>query len=68
VIVGAIGLFVVLPILSSFAYGLYAGVLTIFALIYGMRKAWQLTDLVTDYQLSGPFKVGQGPIAPTIGV
>jgi len=31
-------------------------------------KACQLTDLVTDYQLSGPFKVGQGPIAPTIGV
>jgi hypothetical protein len=68
VIVGAIGLLFVLPILSSFGYGLYAGVLTIFALIYGMRKAWQLTDLVTDYQLSGPFKVGQGPIAPTIGV
>jgi hypothetical protein len=68
VLVGAIGLFLVLPVISSFGYGLYAGVLTIFALIYGMRKAWQLTDLVTDYQLSGPFKVGQGPIAPTIGV
>jgi hypothetical protein len=68
VLVGAIGLFIVLPVISSFAYGLYAGVLTIFALIYGMKRAWDMTGLVTDYELSGPFKVGTGPIAPTIGV
>jgi len=67
VLVGAIGLFIVLPIISSFGYGLYAGVLTIFALIYGMKKAWEMTELVTDYQLSGPFRVGTGPIDPTVG-
>jgi hypothetical protein len=67
VIVAAIGLFIVLPIVSSFGYGLYAGVLTIFALIYGMKRAWEMTGLVTDYELSGPFRVGTGPIDPTVG-
>jgi hypothetical protein len=67
VIVAAIGLFVVLPIISSFGYGMYAGVLTIFALIYGMKRAWEMTGLVTDYELSGPFRVGTGPIDPTVG-
>jgi hypothetical protein len=42
--------------------------LGIFALGYGMWKAWQLTEVVTDYHLTGPFHVGTRPIAPTIGV
>jgi hypothetical protein len=67
IVFGAIALFFVLPILSSFSYGLYAGVLVIFAFIYGLKRAWDMTGLVTDYQLSGPFRVGAGPIAPTIG-
>jgi hypothetical protein len=66
-IVGAIGLIVVLPILSSFTYGLYAGVLSIFGLVFALRKAWQLTEIVTDYELTGPFRVGEGPIAARIG-
>ena len=67
VMAGAFGLFIVLPIISSFGYGLYAGVLTIMALIYGMKRAWEMTGLVTDYELSGPFRVGTGPIDPTVG-
>lgn len=66
-IVGAIGLIFVLPLLSSFSYGLYAGVLSIFGLVYALRKAWQLTEIVTDYELTGPFKVGEGPIEARIG-
>ena len=66
-IVGALGLIFVLPILSSFSYGLYAGVLSIFGLVFALRKAWQLTEIVTDYQLTGPFRVGEGPIAARIG-
>jgi hypothetical protein len=66
-IVGAIGLIFVLPILSSFSYGLYAGVLSIFGLVFALRKAWQLTEIVTDYELTGPFRVGEGPIAARIG-
>jgi hypothetical protein len=67
VLIGAVSLLVILPIASSFAIGLYPGVFGIFALGYGMRRAWQMTALVTDHHLSGPFKVGTGPIAPTIG-
>jgi hypothetical protein len=66
-IVGALGLIFVLPILSSFTYGLYAGVFSIFGLVFALRKAWQLTEIVTDYELTGPFKVGDGPIAARIG-
>lgn len=65
--IGAIGLLVVLPILSSFSYGIYAGVLSIFGLVFALKKAWELTALVTDYELTGPFRVGEGPIAATIG-
>jgi heme exporter protein D len=67
-IMAAFGLLVVLPIMSSFAYGLYTGAFSIFIFGYAMHKAWKLTELVTDYELSGPFKVGEGPIPPTIGV
>jgi hypothetical protein len=66
-LVGAIGLIFILPILSSFSYGLYAGVLSIFGLGFALKKAWEMTDLVTDYHLSGPYRVGEGPIAATIG-
>ena len=66
-IVGVVSLLFILPILSSFAYGLYAGVFGILALGFGLKKAWELTDLVMDFELTGPFKVGQGPIAPSFG-
>lgn len=66
-VMGAVGLLVTLPILSSFSYGLYGGVLSIFGLVFALRKAWQLTEIVTDYELTGPFRVGEGPIAARFG-
>ena len=66
-IVGAITLVIILPILGAFSYGLYAGVFGIMALGFGMKKAWELTAIVTDHTLTGPFDVGTGPIAPTVG-
>jgi hypothetical protein len=62
-VMGAVGLIFVLPILSSFSYGIYGGVFSIFGLVFALRKAWQLTEIVTDYELTGPFRVGEGPIA-----
>jgi hypothetical protein len=64
---GALTLLVILPLLSSFSYGIYAGVISIFALGFALKKAWDLTDLVTDLELTGPHKVGTGPIAPAFG-
>ena len=66
-LIAAVGLLFVLPILSSFSYGIYAGVLSIFGLVFALKKAWELTALVTDYDLTGPFRVGDGPIRATIG-
>jgi hypothetical protein len=64
---GAVALLFVLPILSSFAYGLYAGVISIFALVFALKKAWELTEVVMEFELTGPFKVGAGPIPPSFG-
>lgn len=66
-VIGAIALLFVLPILSSFVYGLYAGVISIFALGFALKKAWELTEVVMEFELTGPFKVGTGPIPPTFG-
>jgi hypothetical protein len=68
VIIGTIELILLLPIIGSFlSYGPYAAAMSIIALVFALRKAWQLTELVTDYELTGPFRVGEGPIAPRIG-
>ncbi|HEX8851036.1 MAG TPA: hypothetical protein VF761_16010 [Gemmatimonadaceae bacterium] len=66
-IVGAVVLLCILPLVSSFAFGLYAGVFGLLALGYGLKKAWELTEIVMDFQLTGPYKVGQGPIPPAFG-
>lgn len=64
-IVGAVVLILLLPVISSFLfYGLYAAVFSLLALGYAMRQAWKLTEIVVDYDLTGPFRVGEGPIEP----
>lgn len=67
-LIGAVELILVLPIIGSFlAYGPYAAAMSLLALGFAMRRAWQMTDLITDYELTGPFRVGEGPIAPKFG-
>ncbi|MEO5813744.1 MAG: hypothetical protein ABIT20_00555 [Gemmatimonadaceae bacterium] len=67
-VLGAFWLILLLPIIGSFlSYGPYAAAMSILALGFAMRRAWQMTDLVTDYDLTGPFRVGEGPIAPKFG-
>jgi hypothetical protein len=58
---------VILPSTSSVVFGLH-GHARHFALGHGMREVWQLTEIVTDCHLTAPFRVGTGPITPTIGV
>ena len=53
-----------LPLLSIFTFGIHGAVVGVLALGYGMYKAWELTGKGVAYSLSGPFRVGQGPIAP----
>ena len=55
---------VTLPLLSIFTFGIHGAVVGVLALAYGMYKAWELTGKGVAYTLSGPYRVGQGPIAP----
>ena len=55
---------VTLPLLSIFTFGIHGAVVGLLALGYGIFKAWELTGKGVAYTLSGPYRVGQGPIAP----
>lgn len=59
---GIIVMMIMLPILANLQYGIYAAGLGILAMGFGMKKAWDLTEGGIELQLSGPFKVGEGPI------
>lgn len=60
---GVLVLMLTLPILANLQYGLYATGFGLLAFGYGMKKAWDLTEGGVELQVSGPFKVGEGPIA-----
>ena len=63
-LIGALLLILTLPLLSLFAFGVYGAVITIGAFGYGMYKAWDLTSGGAALEVTGPHKVGSGPIAP----
>jgi len=62
---GALLLMLVLPILGLLQYGIYAAGVGVLAFGFGMKKAWDLTEGGIELALSGPFRVGEGPIPPT---
>ncbi|MDQ6830165.1 MAG: hypothetical protein M3081_15010 [Gemmatimonadota bacterium] len=65
---GALLTLLVLPLVAAFAGGLFSvfvALLSLFALVLGMYKAWQLAEGGPEIRLTGPFRVGMGPIAPT---
>lgn len=59
-------LFLTLPLLSGLAYGLHGAALTLLAVVYGVYKAWAITGDGTAEVITGPHKVGTGPITHTI--
>jgi len=63
VITGILTLMLTLPILANLQYGIYAAGLGLLAFAFGMKKAWDLTEGGVELELSGPYKVGDGPIA-----
>ena len=58
-------LLLTLPLLANFAWGMYAGTIGILAIGYGVYKAWQMTGETNALYLSGPHRVGTGPVPPT---
>ena len=60
-------LFLTLPLLANFAYGLYAGGFGALAMGYGVYKAWTITGNSVGVLLSGPHRIGSGPVPQTHG-
>ncbi len=58
-------LMLTLPLIGMLAYGLHGAALGIFSLGFGMLKAWRLTDEGIKLTLTGPHRVGTGPVAAT---
>ena len=65
VIQGLLFMIITLPILANLQYGIYAAGLGILAFAFGMKKAWDLTEGGIELSLTGPFRVGEGPISPS---
>ena len=59
-------LLLTLPLLSGLAYGVHGAALTLLGVGYGVYKAWAITGDATAESLTGPHKVGSGPISHTI--
>jgi hypothetical protein len=56
------------PLMSLFTFGIYGLVISVLAFGYGMRRAWEMTaESSPDWEIRGPFRVGQGPIAAMNG-
>lgn len=60
-------LMITLPLLGNFTFGLHVGVIAIGAIGYGVYTAWEITGNSVGVLLSGPHRVGTGPVAPTHG-
>lgn len=59
-------LFLTLPLISAFGIGgVYAAGMSLLALGFALVRAWQWTSDGVSYQLSGPHRVGTGPVPNT---
>ena len=58
-------LIALLPVLGLLAYGVQAAGIGILALGFGVYKAWDITGQGVAHELSGPHRVGTGPIPQT---
>ncbi|HEV8366256.1 MAG TPA: hypothetical protein VGQ52_22265 [Gemmatimonadaceae bacterium] len=50
------------PFVGLLTYGVYSGGIGLLLLIFSLHKAWRWTEMQTQLDLSGPHKVGGGPI------
>jgi len=64
-VAGVVVLLLTLPLLTLFAFGIHGAVVSVFALVFAMRKAWQLTGSGVTFGITGPHRVGTGPIPTT---
>jgi hypothetical protein len=50
------------PVVGLLTYGVYSAGIGLLLLVFSLFKAWRWTELKDDLDLSGPYRVGEGPI------
>ena len=65
VTVGLLVTFFFAPFASLLTYGIFSGGVGLLLLVYSLFKAWRWTEQQVVLELTGPHRVGQGPI-PTL--
>ena len=63
-VVNALLLMVTLPLVAPFAYGVQGAAIAYIALAFAVKKVWDMTSCPVELNLTGPFRVGRGPIDP----
>lgn len=63
-VVNALLLMVTLPLVAPFAYGVQGAAIAYIALAFAVKKVWDMTSCPLELNLTGPFRVGRGPIDP----
>lgn len=56
--------FLLSPFVGLLTYGVYSGGIGLLLLVVSLFKAWRWTEMQTYLDLSGPHRVGSGPIPP----
>jgi hypothetical protein len=62
--VGLITMFFFSPFVGLLVYGVFSAGVGLLLLVYSLHKAWRWTETQMQLDLSGPHRVGEGPIAP----
>ena len=63
-VVNALLLMVTLPLVAPFAYGVRGAAIAYIALAFAVKKVWDMTSCPVELNVTGPFRVGRGPIDP----
>lgn len=62
--IGLVMQFLFAPFVGLLTYGVYSAGIGLLLLIFSIHKAWRWTELQQHLDLSGPHRVGSGPIPP----
>ncbi|HJU72501.1 MAG TPA: hypothetical protein VJ717_02060 [Gemmatimonadaceae bacterium] len=64
VAMGLIMTFLFAPFVGLLSFGLFSAGVGLLMMIFALYKAWKWTEVQVFYELSGPHRVGAGPIPP----
>lgn len=64
IVTGLIMIFFFAPFVGLLSFGIYSAAVGLLMMIFSIYKAWKWTEVQVYWELSGPFRVGAGPIPP----